>query len=105
MTLAEKFVSAVTSIQDADLCFNEPVDDIMLNQIESETGLTLPVEFKNLYKLHNGQGDIGDSLFDLFSLNSAKDILEKWDAFKIVEPQCDQDGIKAEPEEGIKDKC
>ena len=42
MTLAEKFVSAVTSIQDADLCFNEPVDDIMLNQIESETGLTLP---------------------------------------------------------------
>ncbi len=49
MTLAEKFVSAVTSIQDADLCFNEPVDDIMLNQIESETGLTLPVEFKNLY--------------------------------------------------------
>ena len=104
MTLAEKFVSAVTSIQDADLCFNEPVDDIMLNQIEAETGLTLPVEFKNLYKLHNGQGDIGDSLFDLFSLNSAKDILENWDAFKIVEPQCDQDGIKAEPEEGIKDK-
>lgn len=104
MTLAEKFVSAVKSIQDADLCFNEPLDDVTLNEIESETGLKLPVEFKNLYKLHNGQDDIGVSLFDFFNLNSAKDILKNWDAFKTLELQCDQDGIKAEPEAGIKDK-
>lgn len=104
MSLADEFEAAIAGIQGLNPCFNAPLDEGVLHEIETKTGFQLPEEFKNLYRLHNGQEDCCDSLFDFFNLNPARDILRTWDALKTVEPQCEEDGIKADPDEGIKDK-
>ena len=104
MSLADEFVAAIAGISGLDPMFNEGLTDAKLDEIEQKTGLMLPNEFKELYKLCNGQDYGGNCLFDYFLLNSFDDIINTWETFKSSEEEFESDGIKSEPETGIKNK-
>ena len=104
MSLVNEFVTTIIGIPEFKPMFKDGLTDAKLNVIEQKTGLTLPNDFKELYKLYNGQDYNGNCLFDYFLLNSFDDIMNTWETFKSLEEQFENDGIKSDPEIGIKDK-
>lgn len=56
----------------------QPASDNELDALEQSLGLTLPEDFKEFLKIHNGQSGTGPSLFEQGRLLGTTDILIEW---------------------------
>lgn len=82
---------------------NSPALDQDLEVLENSIGCKLPEDFKSSLKIHNGQKNFADTLFDGDLLLSTKMIADEWQIWKDLLDDGDFEGFNSEPQEGIKD--
>ena len=100
MSFIEEFAETVKNIEGFQPNLFNGATEAELQAAEETMHITLSEDFKNFYRVFNGQDEYADALFDTFFLCSLKQILYFWDAFKFNEGAFLQ--ITAEPEPGIK---
>lgn len=84
----------------ADL--NPPATDAEIRELEQKLGVTLPADFVECLKVHNGQKGGADWLFSGLEFLSSRRILDEWAIWKDLLDGGDFDGAEAEPGAGIK---
>jgi cell wall assembly regulator SMI1 len=82
---------------------NPPATDDEMSILESSLGLSLPKDFVDCLKVHNGQGNKAGGLFDGAEFLSTSRILDEWKVWKGLLDGGDFDGCKSEPDKCIKD--
>lgn len=83
----------------ADL--NPPASDADIQELEQKLGVTLPADFVECLKVHNGQKGESDWLFSGSEFLSSRRIVDEWTIWKDLLAGGDFDGAEAEPGVGI----
>jgi len=83
----------------ADL--NPPASDTDIQELEQKLGVTLPTDFVECLKVHDGQKGRADWLFSGSEFLSSQRILDEWSIWKDLLNGGDFDGTEAEPGAGI----
>jgi len=84
----------------ADL--NPPATDAEIHGLEQQLGITLPADFVECLKIHNGQKGEADGLFDGLEFLSTQRILNEWSIWKGLLDGGDFDGDQSNSASGIK---
>lgn len=79
-----------------------PVSDSEIDQLESKVKSTLPKEFSESLKIHNGQDNEKGWLFMGEEYLSTSRIIDEWNVWNNLLTEGTFEGIESEPEEGIK---
>jgi cell wall assembly regulator SMI1 len=83
----------------ADL--NPPASDADIQELEQKLGVTLPTDFVDCLKVHDGQKGKADWLFSGSEFLSSRRILDEWVVWKGLLDGGDFDGVGAKPGAGI----
>ena len=83
----------------ADL--NPPASDAKIQTLEQTLGVTLPVDFVECLRVHDGQRGGVEWLFPSAEFLSSERILDEWAIWKDLLDGGDFDGAKARPGAGI----
>jgi cell wall assembly regulator SMI1/Tfp pilus assembly protein PilE len=81
---------------------NPPATDEEIASLEEALGTKLPRGFVDCLKIHNGQSESAGGLFDTSEFLSTGAILDQWKVWKGLLDSGDLDGLKSEPDEGIR---
>lgn len=84
-----------------DLC--PPATDEEIRNLETRLGVSLPSDFLEFLKIHNGQKGSAGGLFDNSEFLSTTAIIEQWKVWKDLLDSGDFNGYKSEPEAGVRD--
>lgn len=84
-----------------DLC--PPATDDELRNLEAMLGASLPPDFVEFLKIHNGQKGSAGGLFDNSEFLSTTAIIEQWVVWKDLLESGEFEGIKSEPDAGVRD--
>lgn len=79
-----------------------PATDNEITNLEKELGVTLPKDFVECLKIHNGQLDDAMAFFAGLEFLSTERILAEWKVWKELSDGSDFDDLIAEPQNGIK---
>lgn len=82
---------------------NPPATDDEISALEASLGVSLAPDFVEFLKLHNGQKGTSGGLFDNSEFLSTAAILEQWTVWKELLDSGEFDGIKSEPDVGVRD--
>lgn len=81
---------------------NPPATGKQIADLQEALGVTLPDDYVNCLKIHNGQSaDVG-GLFDCAEFLSTDEILAQWTVWKDLLDGGDFDGIESAPANGIR---
>ncbi|MDC7698316.1 SMI1/KNR4 family protein [Vogesella indigofera] len=78
-----------------------PATDAELYALEHGLGVTLPADFVECLKIHNGQKGESEWLFSGSEFLSSQRIMDEWTTWKELLDGGDFDGAEAEPGAGI----
>lgn len=82
---------------------NPPATDDEISILESSIGFTLPKDFIDCLKIHNGQKSMAGGLFNGSEFLSTSRILDEWKIWKNLLDSGNFDGCKSDPDKGVKD--
>lgn len=82
---------------------NPPASDDDIKALENGIGASLPKEFIDCLKIHNGQTGYGGFLFGCYELFSCERILEEWLIWKDLLESGAFEEFQATPGTGVKD--
>ena len=93
--------------KDFNYDLNPGVTDKKIISIENTIGKTFPKDFKDFYKIHNGENSQGSGIMKGEEFLSMERILEEWNIWKDLLDSntffSDEDGIfESDPDSGIK---
>ena len=77
--------------------------DQKIAQLEQQLGVTLPEDYKTFLKLCDGQSEESEAGFYDGELLSVKSVKFQWDVWKRLLDDNAFEGIKSEPDEGVRD--
>lgn len=80
-----------------------PATDEEIRILETTLGVSLPRDFVEFLRIHNGQKGSAGGLFDNSEFLSTTAIIEQWKVWKDLLDSGDFDGYKSEPEAGVRD--
>ncbi len=83
--------------------FNGPAIDSDIAALNAALGVTLPSEFIDSLRMHNGLTAPGAAFADGEALLSAREIITQWSIWKRLVAGGDFDGMSSEPDQGIRD--
>ncbi len=83
--------------------FNAGASDDDIQILEGALGATLPEDFVESLKRHNGQADQGGVCFDGESLLDIQGILSEWTTWRELVVEGAFDGMTSDPDAGVKD--
>jgi len=81
---------------------NPPATEDEIRLLEQTLGCSLPKDFIECLKIHNGQGNMAGGIFDGAEFLSTSRIIEEWSVWKELLDSGDFDDYESEPDEGIK---
>ena len=81
---------------------NPPATDQEIASLEAALGVSLPKDFVDCLKVHNGQSPTSGGLFDGSEFLSCAAIQGQWSVWKDLLDSGEFDGIESEPQEGIR---
>lgn len=95
----EAWLKANNPVLLADL--NPPATNTEIRELEQKLGVTLPADFVEFLKVHDGQRGGSDWLFSGSEFLSSRRIIDEWAIWKDLLDGGDFDGAEAEPGAGI----
>lgn len=81
-----------------------PATSSEINDLEKKLGVTLPKDFVECLKIHNGQYGHAEGLFSGLEFLSTKRILEEWTIWKGLFDYGDFNDLKSDSDKGINSK-
>lgn len=81
---------------------NPPATDDEISHLEHHLGFSLPADFVDCLKIHNGQKNTAGGLFEATEFLSTRRIAEEWKVWKELHDGGDFEGNLSNPAEGVK---
>lgn len=81
---------------------NPPANDSEILELEERLGVTLPADYIECLKVHNGQKGNADGLFSGLEFLSTRRIQSEWTIWKNLLDSGDFDGDRSVPASGIR---
>lgn len=81
---------------------NPPATDAEITTLEQQLGVTLPADYVQVLRQHNGQRGLGDGLFDGQEFLSAQNVLAQWQIWKGLHDAGEFKTLHSSPVAGVR---
>lgn len=82
---------------------NPPATDADITTLEQQLGVTLPADYVQVLRQHNGQRGLADGLFDGQEFLSTQNVLAQWQIWKGLHDTGAFNGQRSSPAPGVRD--
>jgi cell wall assembly regulator SMI1 len=82
---------------------NPPATDAEISTLEQQLGVTLPTDYVQVLKQHNGQQGLADGLFDGQEFLSAQNVFAQWQVWKGLHDAGEFKALHSSPAAGVRD--
>lgn len=82
---------------------NPPATDAEITTLEQQLGVTLPADYVQVLRQHNGQRGLADGLFDGQEFLSTQNVLAQWQIWKGLHDTGEFQALHSSPAAGVRD--
>ena len=82
---------------------NPPAIDAEITTLEQQLGVTLPTDYVQALRQHNGQRGLADGLFDGQEFLSAQNVFAQWQIWKGLHDAGEFKALHSSPAAGVRD--